>query len=187
MKPTALRQLARCSALALCLWAMAPAAQAADCTLSLNDDTVDYGRLIGQRTGEAHRTARAPIATAHRTLTALCKGATAIAVKLDGVDAGNGTVKLGNIADVTLTVTQMTLDGKTVQVGKSTAGGPVEVVSAPAQFRPGEVVRPVTAATPMAGTRLDISLRIDAFRAPQTALNNETTVTSENQFRLVTP
>lgn len=186
MPTTLLRNLALCGLLLPCLWAL-PAAGAADCTLSLNDSTVDYGRLFGQRVGEAGGGVRTPIAASGRTLTALCKNDTAIAVKLDGVDTGEGTFRLGEVADYALAITQMTLDGKPVQTGKSTAGVPAVVVNTPAQFRPGDVVMPMASGAPMTGRRLEIQLRIQAFQARQTALSHETTVQSENHFRLVTP
>lgn len=183
---TRLQHMAICAALAAPLAWTATATHAADCSLTLNDATVDYGRALGSGVRETAADDK-PIATATRLLSVVCDASTAIGVKLDGPAQTSNMLQMGNSAKYTLAVTQMLLDGKAVSLGKSADGSLAVATPMPATLRPGDVVTPFVANVPVSGRRLDISLRADVYRAGVAGLPQQTTATSENQFRLVTP
>ncbi|KVO00546.1 hypothetical protein WJ70_00220 [Burkholderia ubonensis] len=160
-------------------------ARAEPCSMTVDDPIVDFGRVFGDRIAAARGAARRPVASMNRAIAVQCQQAAVAAVRFDGIPSPDGIVPLGNVADYTITVTRVVLDGRDVPAGIARSGSAAAVASVPLIFRPGDTLVPYDANRPVAGRRLDVFIRIDAFRAAETALSAEVTVTSEPRFRFV--
>ncbi|NTZ06309.1 hypothetical protein [Burkholderia metallica] len=153
--------------------------------MSINDANVDFGRVYGDRIGGSRVENRRSIASASRTISAQCVRATKMALRFDGAPSREGWMRLGRMADYTLTVTRVTLDGKDVQVGVMESGGRHRVTAAPVRLRSDDVLFAGASDTAAAGRRLDVVVRIDAYRTEEAPLTADVTATAESRFRLV--
>ncbi|MGU3779553.1 hypothetical protein [Burkholderia metallica] len=160
-------------------------AWAEPCTLSVNDPNVDFGRVFGDRIGAMRGTDRRPVASMNRAIAVQCAQGGTMALRFDGIPSPDGNIRLGNVADYTITVTRVALDGRDVQAGIAPSGAATANAPVPLLFRQGETLVPYDGNRPASGKRLDVFIRIDAFRAAGTALSAETTVTSEPRFSVV--
>jgi hypothetical protein len=160
-------------------------ARAEQCAITVNDPNVDFGRVFGDRIGAARGADRRPVASTNRAIAVQCRQAGVTAIRFDGIPSPDGSIHLGNVADYTITVTRVALDGRDVLAGLARSGSATAVAPVPQIFRPGDTLVPYDADRPAAGRRLDVLIRIDAFRAAETALNGEVTVTSEPRFSVV--
>lgn len=171
-------------AAALVLGGVTPA-RAEPCSMVVDDPNVDFGRVFGDRIAAARGAARRPVASMNRAIAVQCRQAAVAAVRFDGIPSPDGIVRLGSVADYTITVTRVVLDGRDVSAGIARSGSATAVAPVPLIFRPGDTLVPYDANRPAAGRRLDVFIRIDAFRAAETALSGEVTVTSEPRFSFV--
>ncbi|WP_231716824.1 DUF1120 domain-containing protein [Burkholderia ubonensis] len=153
--------------------------------MTVNDPNVDFGRVFGDRIGAKPGTDRRPVASMNRVIAVQCPRAGVVAIRFDGIPSPDGRIRLGSVADYTITVTRVALDGRDVRAGIAPSGSAAAVASVPLVFRQGETLVPYDTNLPVSGRRLDVFVRIDAFRATETALSGEVTVTSEPRFSLV--
>ncbi|OMG71772.1 hypothetical protein [Burkholderia ubonensis] len=161
------------------------AAQAGECVLNINDANVNFGRVFGDRIGDGRGAERRPIATMNRIVSAQCHRAIVMSLRFDGVPSPDERISLGGVAEYVVTVTRISLDGKDVQATLSSTGNALEATSMPISFRPGDAVTPSESNMPAPGKRLEVFIRLDAYRTAEPALNRETTVTSDARFRVV--
>ncbi|MCO1373280.1 hypothetical protein L0Z42_22520 [Burkholderia multivorans] len=160
-------------------------ARAERCAIAVSDPKVDFGRVFGDRIGAPRGADRRPVASANRALAVQCRQESVAAIRFDGVPSADGSIRLGDVARYTVTVTRVALDGRDVMAGVARGGDAAAVTLAPLILMPGDMLVPYDANRPAAGRRLDVFIRIDAFRAAETTLSGEVTVTSEPRFSVV--
>lgn len=170
--------------LALALPALLAAHPAtANCDLTFSDNVIDYGQLDMSHVGNDR--AGVPVALASRTLSAVCKAPSVMTVTLQGPPNTPQAFKLGEAAEYGFQITQALLDGKPVQIGKpAVIGLPPSAATMPLALGPGEHVTPLMDGVPARGSRLDLTLQIQAYRGKDTSLVQQTTLSSESQFVL---
>lgn len=89
------------------------------------------------------------------------------------------------MAHYTITVTRVAFDGRDVMAGIARSGSAAVAGPVPLVLMPSDTLVPYDVDRPAAGRRLDVFIRIDAFRAAETVLSGEVTVTSEPRFSVV--
>ncbi|ABX18157.1 hypothetical protein C6Q28_31805 [Burkholderia multivorans] len=160
-------------------------ARAEACVIAINDPNVDFGRVFGDRIGASRGADRRPVASANRLLAVQCRQGVVAAIRFDGIPSPDGSIRLGNVAHYTITVTRVALDGRDVMAGIARSGRAAVAGPVPLVLMPGDTLVPYDVDRPAAGRRLDVFIRIDAFRAAETVLSGEVTVASEPRFSVV--
>ena len=184
------RRIATALLTAAALLGIAPAAAHADagqCRLSVSEPTVDFGRSIVARHGEAEADGNGPkLGSRESRLLATCDGDSRMSIVFRAADAGRDALAFGNYGVYTVTVVSARLDGQAVDVGKAASAGEIPLLS---QVQPtlsnGDVVVPMRGSEIPAGQTLELALRLDAFMRPGVSLSDEAELDDAGYFELI--
>jgi len=176
----------RGAVLSLCLLAltlpMAGEAAAGQCSVSLSQPQVDYGRLLrGELLGEQPGRHEVFLGTRLSQLNVVCPDAVPMVLRLDGVPAGTDGFRFGQSGSLRLRFKQARVDGQAVVLVQEQAGASVS-----AQLRPGVTVVAQSAGRPVTGRTLSAQIEIDTYLpSAATAVRSETRLEGGVRFELV--
>jgi hypothetical protein len=158
-------------------------AKAEQCSVSLSQDRVDYGRL---HRGELliEQPGRTELALGKRTLnlSVVCPQPTAMALRFDAPGAGAEAFSLGLQGSFTLSLRQPRVDGQAVELFQ----GRARSLEQASRLLPGQTLVARQGGAPVQGRMFSAQVEIETYLpASATRVRDEVTIEGRGRFELV--
>lgn len=158
-------------------------AKAEQCSVSLSQDRIDYGRL---HSGEllVEQPGQAELALGKRTLnlSVVCPQPTAMALRFDSPGAGPEAFSLGLHGSFTLGLKQPRLDGQAVELFQ----GRARSLEQGSRLLPGQTLVARQGGVPIQGRMFTAQVEIETYLpASATRVRDETLIDGRGRFELV--